>query len=190
MKNILILALTVLASVSFAQPKKQKAPPLAPQPVVGQPMGQHHTTKTSSGFSRNYGLAGCGLGSVLLGKKGGQLFAGTTNGTAGNQTFGITSGTLNCVDSATSEVAGRMDQFILVNRSQLQGDVARGQGETIAAISSYMGCETASTAIGTELKNNYSTIFNGDVKANEITDGIITVIKSQPALAQQCGNLS
>lgn len=174
MKNILVLVFTVIASVSFAQTK----------PAASAPM------KKSASFSRQYGLAGCGLGSVLMGKKGAQIFAGTTNGTFGNQTFGISAGTLNCVDSPSAEVAGRMDQFILVNRSQIQGDVARGNGETIAALSSYMGCDASSNQVATELKNNYSTIFNGDVKANEITDSIITVILSKPALAEKCGNLS
>lgn len=173
MKYILITLLSVIATASFAQTKTSA-------PVA----------KKSSSFSREYGLAGCGLGSVVMGKKGGQVSAATTNGTAWNQTFGITAGTLNCVDSASAEVASRIDQFILVNRSQIQGDVARGNGETIAALSSYMGCETASNQIGQELKSNYSAIFNDSAKANEITDSIITVILNKPALALQCGKLS
>jgi hypothetical protein len=44
---------------------------------------------------------GCGLGTVLWGDKAdnsviSQSFQATTNGTFGNQTFGITSGTLGC----------------------------------------------------------------------------------------------
>ena len=123
MKNILIVLLTVVASVSFAQ----------------KPSGK--------GLLRNYGVAGCGLGSVLMGKHGGQVSAATTNNTSSNQMIGITAGTLNCIDSASSEVASRMDHFILVNRSQIQGDIARGSGETILALSSYMGCESASAEI-------------------------------------------
>lgn len=172
MKNILVLALTVIASVSFAQ-TKNAAP-----------------VKKSATYSREYGLAGYGLGSVLIGKHGSQIFAGTTNGTSGNQTFGISSGTLNCVDSASSKVAGRMDQFILVNRAQVQGDVARGNGETIAALSVYMGCDTSSNEVAAELKNNYQTIFTGDLPVNEITDTIIGVILSKPTLAEKCTNLS
>lgn len=174
MKNILLVVVTLIATVSFAQTKKTTS--------AG--------TKKAASFAREYGLAGCGLGSVLIGKHGAQIFAGTTNNTSFNQTFGISAGTLNCVDSASSEVAGRMDQFILVNRSQVQGDVARGSGETIAALSNYMGCDSSSSEVASELKENYSTIFNGDHKANEITDTIITVILSKPALAQKCGNLS
>lgn len=165
MKIILITLFTVLASVSFAVSKK------------------------STSFVRNYGMAGCGLGSVVMGKDGGQVSAGTTNGTSFNQTFGISAGSLNCVDSASAEVAGRIDHFILVNRSQIQGDIARGTGETILALGNFMGCTDSSKLIGTQLKANYSSIFNGEVKTNEITDSIITVILSSPELSHQCNKL-
>ena len=178
MKNILVNFITVLTTtivatftfISFAQAQ----------------------TKQRSGFVRPYGLAGCGLGSVVMGKQGLQISAATTNGTSFNQMFGITAGTLNCVDSPSAEVASRMDQFILVNRSQLQGDIARGNGETILALGSYMGCSHSSQLIGAQLKANYSNIFDtnqSEIKANEITDGIISVILDSPELAQQCNNL-
>ena len=97
---------------------------------------------------------------------------------------------MNCIDSASAEVASRMDHFILVNRSQVQGDIARGNGETILALSSYMGCESASNLIAAQLKNNYSTIFNAEAAANEITDSIITVVLTTPALAEKCNSLA
>lgn len=166
--KLLVIALLTISSLNvFAQAKK--------------------AAPSKAGFTREYGLAGCGLGSVLMGKRGAQIFAGTTNNTFFNQMFGISMGTLNCVDSASSEVAGRMDQFILVNRSQVQGDIARGQGETISALGSYMGC--SSSNIGATLKASYSNIFNGDVKANEITDSIISVIMANPELAKSCNTL-
>lgn len=180
MKNILIILLTVLASISFAQTKAVK--PAAPAAAAP-------TAKRTREFVRQYGLAGCGLGSVVMGKNGGQISAGTTNATSFNQTFGISAGTLNCVDSPSAEVAGRIDHFILVNRSQIQGDIARGNGETIAALGSYMGCTDSSKQIGAQLKASYSDIFNSEAKANEITDSIITVILSSPELSQQCSNL-
>ena len=42
---------------------------------------------------------GCGLGSMIIKNQNStmlQAIAATTNGTSGNQTFGITSGTSNC----------------------------------------------------------------------------------------------
>lgn len=145
--------------------------------------------KSSKSFERQYGLAGCGLGSVVMGKHGGQVSAATTNGTLWNQTFAISAGTLNCVDSNSSEVASRMDQFIIVNRSQVQGDIAKGNGETISALSSYMGCSQSSDEIGKSLKANYSEIFKANLPANEVTDGIINVILSNPELSSKCNKL-
>ncbi|MFN8945903.1 MAG: DUF3015 family protein, partial [Pseudobdellovibrionaceae bacterium] len=47
---------------------------------------------------QGYGMAGCGLGSVVFGDKPGfiQIFAATLNSIGGNQTFGISLGTSNC----------------------------------------------------------------------------------------------
>lgn len=171
MKNIIIILLTVIASISFAQTKNMKS------------------AKKSAEFTRPYGMAGCGFGSIVIGKDGGQISAATTNGTSSSQLFGISAGTLNCVDSPSSEVASRIDHFILVNRSQIQGDIARGNGETIQALGNYMGCENSSSQIGLQLKANYSNIFNGEVKTNDITDSIISVILSSPELSQQCSKL-
>jgi hypothetical protein len=47
---------------------------------------------------------GCGLGTIVFEGQNGlvsQTFAVTTNGTFGNQTFGITSGTSNCEQYST-----------------------------------------------------------------------------------------
>lgn len=95
--KILILLLT-LFSVSFAQKTKPATAPAA-KPVA-----------KAKAYSRPYGMAGCGLGSMVVGKNGGQVTAGTTNGSSSNQYFGITTGTLNCIDDSASEVAHKMDK--------------------------------------------------------------------------------
>ncbi|QQR88624.1 MAG: DUF3015 family protein [Myxococcales bacterium] len=65
-----------------------------------------------------YGAAGCGLGSMLIDSDGFvQVFAATLNGTSGNQTFGITSGTSNCGD--TSPNINSAKAFIQTNREAL-----------------------------------------------------------------------
>src|SRR5262245_53055913 len=82
-----------------------------------------------------YGTAGCGLGSILFGSKPGivQVLAATTNGSSGNQTFGITTGTSNCEDTASS--AQSTKAFVQANREAVSKDIARGQGETISSLS-------------------------------------------------------
>src|SRR3954465_9950051 len=82
-----------------------------------------------------FGLAGCGLGSMIFGDQKGpvQILAATTNGPFGSQTFGITSGTSNCVDDSSTARGAR--NFIEGNREALAKDAARGSGETITTLS-------------------------------------------------------
>ena len=137
-------------------------------------------------FSRPYGMAGCGLGSVVMGKSGSQIFAGTTNNIVSDQFFGITSGTLNCVDGSGNQVASKSDQFIHANRLAIQIDIARGNGETISGLSQIMGC-TNSAHFGQAMQKNYNQIFTTEKSVtNEITDSIITVIQNDTDLMQQC----
>lgn len=141
-------------------------------------------------YSRQYGMAGCGLGSVVMGKKGGQIFAATTNSTFYNQMFGISLNTLNCVDSPNKEVAQRMDQYVAANKLALAGDMARGNGEVLSTLSTMMDC-TDSAAISAAMQRNFGQIFpDTSVAPNEITDSIITVIQGDESLAAGCKRVS
>lgn len=137
-------------------------------------------------FSREYGMAGCGLGAVVVGKRGGQIFAATTNGTLSNQLFGISFGTLNCVDGPTNEVAMNMDKFIIANRSALSADIAKGDGETLSALTQVIGCSVNSREMGKLLQSNYNQIFANDAQTNIVTDSIISVIMKNSQVASQC----
>lgn len=133
-------------------------------------------------WSRPYGMAGCGLGSQVVGKRGGQISAATTNGTSMNQLFAITMGTSNCVDDPSSEVASRMDKFIVTNRVALVTDIARGNGETLSGLLSIMGCQSSSNT-GTVLQSRFNEIFpDAGLYTNEVTDNIISVIKNESAV--------
>jgi hypothetical protein len=125
--------------------------------------------KTKAG----YGDAGCGLGSMLFGNQKGpvQILAATTNGTSGSQTFGMSTGTSNC-----SSVFGKSTvDFIEANKISLTNDVARGSGETISSLSVMFGCQDSKN-FGSELQNNYKTIFTKD-SAADINNAIIETIK-------------
>lgn len=114
---------------------------------------------------QGYGMAGCGLGSVVFGDKPGmiQVVAVTVNGT-GIQTFGISSGTSNCGESGR---ASQAHQYIEVNKVVLEKEISRGQGETLASLSQLIDCKSSS--FGSDLKNNYSTSFpHGGASAEAI----------------------
>jgi hypothetical protein len=75
--------------------------------------------------------SGCGLGSMLFdGNKGiaPSVVAVTTNGTSGNQTFGISSGTLGCDQNNTvNSNNGRLFSFADKNLNELASDTSRGE---------------------------------------------------------------
>ena len=89
-------------------------------------------------FAAANNVGSCGLGSkVFEGQKGvaPQVLAATTNGTSGNQTFGITSGTLGCSQDGVVSSNWKTALFIDGNKSQLARDAASGQGETTGSAS-------------------------------------------------------
>jgi hypothetical protein len=159
MKKILFIALIVsLTSAAYAQGRKAVAAPYA--------------TKSS----KRYYAAGCGLGSLLFKENSlvHQVLGGTTNGTLGNQTFGMSSGTLDCeVDQGSSSSAAI---YVEANKVALANDIARGNGETLVALNSIYGCANADK-VATSLQSNYGRIFptlnlNGD----QINHNILSVL--------------
>jgi hypothetical protein len=132
---------------------------------------------------RPYGTAGCGLGSIVFGAKPGiiQIFAATTNATFGTQTFGITTGTSNCVDDPGA--MGATASFIETNREVLAKDIARGNGETIATLTTIGGCSDA-TAVGKTLQARYRDIFpSSDVTNVEVSGAVVGILRTDAALA-------
>lgn len=105
----------------------------------------------------NYKAGGCGLGSMWFEGDSltDQVLASTTNGTSGNQTFGMTSGTSNCNVGDSSDYAIR---FIDNNRVALENDAARGYGETINTLAQMMGVKDVKI-FSLKLQKNFETIF-------------------------------
>lgn len=89
---------------------------------------------------------GCGLGTMVFDGQSGvgpQVLAVTTNGTLGNQTFGISSGTLGCDAGGTVDHMAAVSEFTGENMDRLAADVAAGEGETLAALADLMGIAAA-----------------------------------------------
>lgn len=142
---------------------------------------------TTSPGGPAYGSAGCGLGSLLFEPSTGftQVLAATTNGTSGNQTFGITSGTSNCDSGPGSSASAKA--FVQTNRSAMAKDIARGKGETISNLSALAGCRD-SVAVGSKLQREFKTIFpNASVTDAQVSDKVVSVLKSEQSLS--CSNL-
>ena len=93
-------------------------------------------------FAGGYGAAGCGLGSIVFGSEPGaqQIFASTTNGTSGSQTFGITTGTSNCGDNGLVSMGKEREVFAQQNYTSLVKEMAQGEGESLYALASLYKC--------------------------------------------------
>jgi hypothetical protein len=124
---------------------------------------------------QGYGMAGCGLGSILFGPQDGgiQIVAATFNGTSANQTFAITSGTSNCMPGGSH----RAELFIQVNKEALAKDISRGRGETVDNLASILGCSDP-RALGTQLQSHFSQIFPSEkTDSTQVTHSIFGVIR-------------
>ena len=133
----------------------------------------------SSSFAASYGSAGCGLGSVIFKDQPGvmQILAATTNGTFGNQTFGITSGTLNC-GSPLYASNNQINNFVDQNMDTLARDIAQGQGATLTAFAELLQIPaTEQGAFATKLQANFDQVFTSDqVVMAEVIDNTVNVI--------------
>jgi hypothetical protein len=146
-------------------------------PAAAQP------TAPIAGNSGAYGVAGCGLGSILFGAQPGpiQIFAATTNGLFGTQTFGISSGTSNCANTTGGAIAAKA--FIETNREAFAKDVSRGSGETIANLATLSGCSDVS-GVAQNLQRNFKAIFPSAKATNtEVSTAALASLKADKQLA-------
>ena len=127
---------------------------------------------------------GCGLGSLAFeGQSDGlisQVSAATTNGTFGNQTFGITSGTSNCAQFKTWASNEKLNAFVADNMDSLAKDIAKGKGEYLDTLASLMSVpDQQKAAFGAKLQINFSRIYtSGAVATIDVIKNIEAVIYS------------
>lgn len=121
---------------------------------------------TSMAATLNQKNTGCGLGSMLFADQNGlasQTFAVTTNGTFGNGTFGITSGTSNCEKPASFSSNQKLQEFVADNMDNLARDIARGNGEYLNTLAVLAGVPEGSRAdFYSRLQANFSSIYTSE----------------------------
>lgn len=139
-------------------------------------------------FAAANNVGSCGLGSkVFEGQKGvaPQVLAATTNGTFGNQTFGITSGTLGCSQDGVVTSAWKTAMFIDGNKAQLARDAASGQGETLDALAALLKVEAQDKAAFVSLtKARHAEIFTAVDSADSIATQLKAALQSDSRLAK------
>ena len=121
---------------------------------------------SGTAFALNQKNTGCGLGSILFENQdalSSQTFAVTTNGTFGNQTFGMTSGTSNCERPANYVSNQKLTDFVAANMDNLARDIARGNGEYLKTLAVLIGVsEGQRTPFYAELQSNFSRIYTSN----------------------------
>lgn len=140
-----------------------------------------------------YGMAGCGLGSMVPVWKNdiGQILAATTNGSFSSQTFGITSGTSNCTTDGLVKREIAQEVFIASNEEPLELETTQGSGERIRAVASLLGCPKHAVELGKLMKENHIYLFpktklENESRSKEILSRLKTQISSDETLRLVC----
>ena len=136
-----------------------------------------------------YGMAGCGLGSLVLGHVPGkaQILAVTTNNIYGNQTSGITSGTSNCTEYGHEEYALTID-YINANKQNILVDIARGEGEALKGLATLYGCKNHKS-FSAALKFEKHPFLNAKQTGSKFHETVLSIMQSNQGLLDSCSNV-
>lgn len=137
------------------------------------------TSVSAQGLVRDN--CGCGFGTMALGDEEGLLshIAATfLNGLSGNQTFGISSGTLNCEPAPTFASVREVEVFVADNMDHIATEAAVGEGAYLHALADLLQVDEAERSdFYANLQLNFDRIFTGpDASANEVTRSIVDMI--------------
>ncbi len=133
---------------------------------------------SSVAFAGVNSQTGCGLGSMIIKDDSSAILLAlqaTTNGTSGNQTFGITSGTSGC--KKTKFVMNeRAEEFVASNMDQLAKEIAVGHGESVDTLAELLAVEDKEV-FASALQANYNSIYTSqNVEMADVLDNISTTM--------------
>ena len=140
------------------------------------------------GSSGNHTMAGCGLGYVLFAHEDNskikQILGATTNGTSGNQTFGITSGTSGCTEDGAVKFVKEAEVYAEVNLDSLRREMAAGQGEFVNSFASLLGAtDKTRPELVKFVQSEYSALFpKADTPSAELLETLQSKLSQHPEL--------
>jgi len=134
-------------------------------------------------------VGSCGWGSkVFQGQRGllPQIGATLTNGTSGNQTFAITSGTSGCTQDGLVSSNWKMAMFIDGNKKVLARDMSIGSREALETLAKLIGVSDADKAAFYQTtKENFGQIFaSADVTSDQVITSLKKILATKNELAQ------
>ncbi|NQD96152.1 DUF3015 domain-containing protein [Pseudomonas sp. CrR25] len=132
---------------------------------------------------------GCGWGNMLFDGQTGMapnVLGMTTNGTSGNATFGVTSGTNGCDAGARIGYGGRSMMAMNGMLDSIAEDMAQGQGEALDAYATLLGVETADRAHFAKVTHeNFGRIFSqAEVTSEQVLAATLEVMRDDAQLAR------
>lgn len=142
---------------------------------------------SSASAKGSHTMSGCGLGYMLFNTDNSmamQILASTTNGTFGNQTFGMTTGTLGCTEDGAVKWARRIEAFTEVNYTALRREMAAGEGEIVGTFASLLGANDAQRAGVVEyLKGEYASVFTSEtLTPQQMLNNVYAKLAQKPEL--------
>ena len=129
----------------------------------------------------------CGWGNMLFEGQSGlgaHIIASITNGTSGNNTFGMTTGTNGCSTSGTLTYGGK--SLLSSIMGEFSEDVARGDGDALNAVAVIYGVDQQDRDVFAQvMHDNFAEIFPSEnVTADEMMASIERVMKADARLAK------
>ncbi len=142
---------------------------------------------SSASFAVAPGGDDCGWGNLLFEGKSGlpyHLLASIVNGTSGNATFGMTSGTNGCEVDGDLTYGG--ESMISAVMDEFSEDVARGEGEALNAVAVTLNVGLQDRAhFAAVMHQHFTQLFpNAGVTAAEVTSQVLAIMQADARLAQ------
>lgn len=142
-----------------------------------------------SAYADQAGGGGCGWGNMVFEGQNGlfpHLLATTTNGTSGNATFGLTSGTNGCNKDARLGYGGHSVFAMNGMLDNIAEDMAKGQGEALDAYAVLLGIEAQDRSHFAALtQQHFGDIFASDQATGEqVYLNTLAVMERDPVLAR------
>ena len=146
-------------------------------------------TVSAGAFAEAPGGSGCGWGNMLFeGQRGlpSHLVASITNGTSGNATFGMTSGTNGCSTDGTLTYNGKPMLVLSSIMTELSEDMAKGEGEALTTYAVVLGVKPEDRAHFAAVTHaHFEQIFSSaDVTAEQVHAATLAVLKQDARLAR------
>ena len=143
----------------------------------------------STAFAEAAGGNGCGWGNLLFKGQSGaaaHILGITTNGSSGNNTLGVTTGTNGCSTSGTIEYGGKEMVDVSGVMDEFGEDMARGDGEVITTVAVSLGIPPEHRdEFKSTMRDNFDSIFTSeDVTFEEVLANMWLVMENDEVLKQ------